>query len=68
MGVHLTYDRALLADEDSVADAEVLDEIGALIRVEVDLEVLPAVLLGRLFVLVRDHEVIDHFFLRRSES
>jgi hypothetical protein len=61
----ITYDGLFLPDEDTVANSEVLDEVVIRIKVELDLEVATSVLLGRLLVLVRDHEVVHHSLLRQ---
>lgn len=61
----ITYDGLFLPDEDTVANPEVLDEVVIRIKVELDLEVATSVLLGRLRVLVRDHEVVHHSLLRQ---
>lgn len=61
----ITYDGLFLPDEDTVANSEVLDEVVIRIKVELDLEVATSVLLGRLRVLVRDHEVVHHSLLRQ---
>lgn len=61
----ITYDGLFLPDEDTVANSEVLDEVVIRVKVELDLEVATSVLLGRLRVLVRDHEVVHHSLLRQ---
>ena len=55
----------LLSNEDSVADTEVLDQVGARVHLVLDLKVTTAMLLSSLLVLVWNDEVIDHSFHSR---
>ena len=55
----------LLSNEDSVADAKVLDQVGARVHLVLNLKVTTAMLLSSLLVLVWNDEVIDHSFHSR---
>ena len=48
----------LLSDKNSVADAQVFDQVTHRVHIEADLEVAAAVLLRCLLVFVRDDEVV----------
>ena len=59
----LQHDGLLLPDENTVANSKVFDQIGALVRLKLNLEVASTMLLCCLFVFVWDDEVVDHTFL-----
>jgi len=58
----------LLAHKNTVAHAQVLDQVRTLLDLEENLEVAPAVLFSGLLVLVRDHEIVDHALLTTDKS
>ena len=60
-------DWLLLADEDSITNSQVFDEVDGSIDVVLDLEMATAVLLCCLLVFVWDYEVIYDTFLRKIE-
>ena len=66
---HVVFEdyRVLLADEDPIPNTEVLDQVVVRVDIKLDLEVPTPVLLSRLLVLVRDHEVIYDAFLIQIE-
>lgn len=51
--------------EDAIADAQVLDQVTVRVDIVADLEVLATVLLRRLFVFVRNDEIVDDSLNRR---
>lgn len=67
---HVVFEKdwCLLSDEHSIANAQVLDHIVPTACFVKYLEVTSTVLLCRLLVLVRNHEVVDHALLLKDRT